>query len=132
MSDEKEFGLTNVGTDGVEQVPVESKESTLVPESVNKGLEEAKAGKLLDSPEDFTKYVEKKKRGRPKKEVKPVLREFRCPTCREVYTELTVMKLGAGDGRWAIFCPQDQASLGFMHPDVDEKIAKLHKNPSKR
>lgn len=124
-----EFGLTNSGNDVV-KVPVESKEPTLVPESVQKGLEEAKAGKLLDSPEDFSKFVEKKKRGRPKK-VLPI-REFYCATCREAYLEQALMKMPAGDNRYALFCNVCQKSLGFFQPDVDAKIAKLHKNPSKK
>jgi hypothetical protein len=74
--------------------------------------------------------VEKKKRGRPKKTA--AIREYYCSTCREKYDDLTVMKMGAGEGRFAIFCPQDQRSLGFSDFAADEKMAKLLKNPNKR
>jgi len=74
--------------------------------------------------------VEKKKRGRPKKAA--AVREYYCSTCREKYDDLTVMKMGAGEGRFAIFCPQDQRSLGFSDFAADEKMAKLLKNPNKR
>lgn len=132
---DKEFGLTNEGTDGVVKVPAElkdhSKDPTLVSESVKTGLEEAKAGNLLDSPEDFSKFVEKKKRGRPKKvveEVKP-LRQFRCSTCREVISEQAIMKIGAGnDGRYAAFCPFCQRSLGFVDDVMQQKVQDLIKN----
>ena len=71
--------------------------------------------------------VEKKKRGRPKKAA--AIREFYCSTCREVHTELAVMKMPAGDGgRAAIFCPNCQKMLTFLQPDLDSKVEKLIKN----
>lgn len=112
MEENKDFGLTNEGTDGVVQVPVELKDHSKDPVIVPEVKVEATV-------------VEKKKRGRPKKAAKAdPIREFRCSTCREVYTDLTVMKMGAGEGRWAIFCPVDQKALGFLS-DLDEKVAKL-------
>jgi len=81
-------------------------------------------GPLAISPELLLQG--KKKRGRPAK--KAVVREFYCGTCREKYDDLTVMKMGAGEGRWAIFCPVDQKALGFLQPDLDKKVADLVKN----
>lgn len=72
--------------------------------------------------------IEKKKRGRPKKVAEKPLREFYCSTCREVISELNVMKIGCGPNRAALFCPQCQRSLGFFQPDLDEKVADLIKN----
>ena len=73
------------------------------------------------------KVIEKKKRGRPKKAAE--IRNFYCSTCREVHTELAVMKMPAGDGgRAAIFCPNCQKMLTFLQPDLDKKVEKLIKN----
>lgn len=110
--DDTPFGLTNSG-DNVVQVPVElkdhSKDPILVPVAKNVPL------------------VAKKKRGRPAKkvisEVKPV-REWYCSTCREYYTDLTIMKMGAGDNRYAAFCPNDQKFLSY----VDEVMQKTVKD----
>lgn len=103
----EEFGLTNDGINGVKQVPVElkdhSKDPVLVP------------------------VVEKKKRGRPPKkvaeEVKPI-QEWYCSTCREHYSDSSVMKMGAGTNRYAVFCPTDQKFLNY----VDEVVQKTVKD----
>ena len=79
----------------------------------------------------ITPVVEKKKRGRPAKKAK-VVREWYCSTCRERYLDETVMKIGAGSGRNAIFCPSCTKSLGFNDFAADEKMAKLLKNPNKK
>ena len=70
--------------------------------------------------------VDKKKRGRPKKAA--AVREFYCSTCRETHSELVVMKMPAGDNRWAIFCPNCQKNLTFLQPDLDKKVSDLIKN----
>lgn len=117
--------------DGAKLVPVESKEPTLAP---------------VDT-------APKKKRGRPAK-VKTVVpvevrestatpsavtesvpveeeveeREWYCSTCRENIADKNVMKIGAGDDRWAVFCPQCQRSFGFLDQAVLDKVADLIKN----
>jgi hypothetical protein len=131
MSDEKEQGYTNIGTDGIQPIPVETKrERTELEKEVDQEIiaKGEKAVEDFDETQTIT-IPAKKKRGRPKK---VVIREFYCATCREKYLETTVMKMPAGDNRAAIFCPSCSKSLGFFQPDVDEKIAKLHKNPSKK
>lgn len=71
----------------------------------------------------------KRKRGRPKKITKTeLIREYYCGTCREKYLDSTVMKMPAGEGRWAIFCPVDQKMLTFLQPDLDSKVSDLIKN----
>ena len=109
MSDEKEFGLTNEGTDGVVQVPVETKEPT------------------LNTPAP----VEKKKRGRPAKktveEEKPE-KIWYCSTCRETISDSNVMRIGAGENRCAVFCPQCQRSFGFEDKVMHDKVAEFIKN----
>jgi hypothetical protein len=81
-------------------------------------------------PEMLAPVVEKKKRGRPKKVA--AVREYYCSTCREKYDDLTVMKMGCGESRFAIFCPNCQKALGFNDAAANEKMAKLLKNPNKR
>jgi len=113
---EEQFGIVNEG-DAARLEPVilkdHSKDPVIVPEV------------KVEAP-----VVEKRKRGRPKKAT--AVREYYCSTCREKYDDLTVMKMGAGEGRFAIFCPQDQRSLGFSDFAADEKMAKLLKNTNKR
>jgi len=112
--------------DGAKLVPVESKEPTLNP-------------------------APKKKRGRPAKNITPVEvrtstaepsavtesvpvedvvaeREWYCSTCRENISDKNVMKIGAGDNRFAVFCPQCQRSFGFQDQEVLDKVAFLIKN----
>lgn len=99
---------------GAKLVPVETKDHSKDPVLVP----EVKAEIPL---------VEKKKRGRPSKkvisEVKPV-REWYCSTCREHYSDSSVMKMGAGTNRYAVFCPNDQKFLSY----VDEVVQKTVKD----
>ena len=115
MSDE--FGLTNVGSDGVVSVPVETKAERIVPEV------------KLEAP-----VIEKRKRGRPRKVVEEVVpeREWYCSTCRETIADHNAMKIGVGTNRWAVFCPQCQRSFGFLDQAMLDKVAKLIRdNPTK-
>ena len=129
MSEEQ--GYTNDG-DSIKSIPVESKEPTLVstPAEMSKPETEVKEESVV------TPVVEKKKRGRPFKksivrgEAVEVVREYYCATCRQHYDDLSVMKMGAGSGRYAIFCNNCQKSLGFSDFAAEETLAKLHKNPS--
>ena len=117
MEDNKDFGLTNEGTDGVIQVPVtlkdHSRDPVIAPEV------------KVEAP-----VVEKRKRGRPKKAA--AVREYYCSTCRDRYTDLTVMQMGCGEGRYAIFCPNCQKALGFNDFAANEKMAKLLKHPNQK
>jgi len=128
MSDEN--FIVNDG-DGAKLVPVESKELTLMSDENFKKMAEHEAettkdvaGPLAISPE----LVAKRKRGRPRKvvteEAKPP-RQWYCSTCRETIADHNVMKIGAGDKRYAVFCPQCCKSLGFLDPAVLETVAKL-------
>lgn len=116
--------------DGAKLVPVEAKEPTLAP--------------VVPAP--------KKKRGRPAKAViapvevrtstaepsavtesvpvsEPVVeREWYCSTCRENFSDKEAMKMGAGDNRFAVFCPQCQRSLGFQDQVMLDTVAALIKN----
>ena len=125
MSDE--FGIVNEG-DQAKLVPVVLKDHSKDPVITDLVKEMEKQTGV--PAELVASVVEKKKRGRPKKAA--VVREYYCSTCQEKYDDLTVMKMGAGEGRYAIFCPQDQRSLGFSDFAADEKMAKLLKNPNKR
>jgi hypothetical protein len=58
----------------------------------------------------------------------PVEREWYCSTCRENISDKDVMRIGAGDNRSAIFCPNCQRSFGFQDKVVADKIAELIKN----
>jgi hypothetical protein len=58
----------------------------------------------------------------------PEEREWYCSTCRENIADKNVMRIGAGDNRSAIFCPQCQRSFGFQDKAVADKIAELIKN----
>jgi hypothetical protein len=58
----------------------------------------------------------------------PEEREWYCSTCRENISDKNVMKIGAGDNRWAVFCPQCQRSFGFQDQAVIDKVAELIKN----
>jgi len=97
----------------VKEVSVESKEPTL--ESTS-----AEIGK-----------PEKKKRGRKPKQL--VVREYYCATCRETISDLNAMKINLGDGRFAVFCPTDQKSLGFVDKETETKLNRLinKNNPNK-
>lgn len=136
---DKEFGITNVGTDGIQQIPLEMKEPTLLKEAFK--LQE----EIKNNQETFATTsvlpVEKKKRGRPSKkhigvdlansESDVTVREFRCATCRELIHEKNLMKIGAGDNRWAIFCPYCQKSLGFLDQAMLDKVqALIDNNPT--
>lgn len=112
---EEQFGIVNNG-DAAQLVPVTLKDHSKDP--------------VIAEPEKEVPVVEKKKRGRPKKAA--AIREYYCSTCREKYDDLTVMKMGAGDERFAIFCPNCQKALGFNDVAANEKMAKLLKNPNKR
>lgn len=101
MSDEK--FIVNEG-DGAKLVPVESKEPTIP--------------------------TEKKKPGRPKK-VKTdevTVKPWYCSTCREDIDDKNAMKIGAGENRWAVFCPQCQRSFGFQDQAMHDKVADFIKN----
>jgi len=112
---EEQFGIVGDG-DQAKLVPVVLKDHSKDPVISELGKE--------------VPVVEKKKRGRPKKAA--AIREYYCSTCRDRYTDLTVMQMGCGEGRYAIFCPNCQKALGFNDFAADEKMAKLLKNPNKR
>ncbi|MGH7974754.1 MAG: hypothetical protein ACREBR_04465 [bacterium] len=139
----EEFGLTNSG-DGIVPVPVEKKEPTLVKRertALEKEVDAELIAKGPNNPDflagDALTVYPKKKRGRPAKqhvgvestvEVKP---QWRCSTCQEHIDDKNVMKIGAGDNRWAVFCPYCQKSLGFQDDVLHKTIAKLIKdNPT--
>jgi hypothetical protein len=133
MSDEQ--FIVNEG-DGAKLVPVQAKEPTLMSDEDFKKMAEHEtettkdvAGPLAISPE----LVAKRKRGRPKKVVEVVVpeREWYCSTCRETVIDKNVMKIGAGDNRWAVFCPMCQRSFGFEDQEMRDRVAKLIKdNPT--
>jgi hypothetical protein len=133
MSNEQ--GYTNIGTDGIMPLSVETKEPTLVKE-----VREA-AEKLTGVPVELVApVVQKKKRGRPSKNkvvialdpakegTDETVKEFRCATCREMIHERNLMKIGAGSNRWAIFCPYCQKSLGFLDQEMLDRVDALIKN----
>ena len=118
----EEFGLTNSG-DNVVPVPVEVKEPTIPAAELTK----------------IAPPVEKKKRGRPAKrslkpiegavEVAPVEeveekldKEWYCSTCRERYTDSSVMKMGAGTNRYAVFCPSCTKFLNYVDEVVQNTV----------
>lgn len=110
----EEFGLTNSG-DGVVPVPVELKDHSKDPVLVPVAKEE-----VVVPP------IEKKKRGRPTKkvaeEVKPE-KIWYCSTCRETISNSNIMRIGAGENRCAVFCPQCQRSFGFEDQAMLDKVA---------
>lgn len=132
MSDEKEFGLTNEGTDGVTQVPVEKKDITILAEEAKKLQDKIAANQERFATESVIP-VGKKKRGRPAKqaaaveEVKPE-KIWYCSTCRETIADSNAMKIGAGENRYAVFCPQCQRSFGFEDKVMLDIVADLIKN----
>lgn len=134
MSDEKEFGLTSVGSEGVVKVPVDApRERTELEKEVDAEI----IAKGKDAVNDFDEssaitVTPKKKRGRPAKkvateEVAPP-KEWYCSTCRENINDKNVMKIGAGLNRWAVFCPQCQRSFGFQDQSMHDKVADFIKN----
>ena len=58
----------------------------------------------------------------------PEEREWYCSTCRENISDKNVMKIGAGENRWAVFCPQCQRSFGFQDQLVLDTVADMIKN----
>jgi hypothetical protein len=138
MSNDKEFGFTNSGTDGIVPIQVEKKEPTILAEEAHKEQEQ-----VLQKQESSVSVipVEKKKRGRPAKKAvqavavveEPVSEEapartWYCSTCKETIEDKFVMKLAAGPERWAVFCPTCQRSFGFLDQAVLDKVADLIKN----
>lgn len=143
MNDEK--FLVNDGN-SVKEVPVESKEATLTstpaetgkPSRERTALEEEVDAEIIAKDkaalEDFDEtqaivVPAKRKRGRPTKQV---VREFNCATCRERISELNAMKIGAGDNRYAIFCPYCQKSMGFIDVAAEQKLDALHRHPNSK
>ena len=115
-----EFGLTNIGEDDVQKVPVEVRDPAKIENSIVVGN---------DKQETVVEVPAKKKRGRPSKKES---RSFYCATCRETYSEEAIMKIGAGEERYAAFCNICQKSLGFIDQVVQDKVARLIKhNPVK-
>jgi hypothetical protein len=147
MSDDKEFGLTNEGTEGIKQIFVETKEPTLVSTPSEVGKDEVK--KLTEEIEKQTGVTEelvapeKRKRGRPRKvqvgldlaapgtDKVVVSRDFYCATCRERFTETSVMKMGAGTARYAAFCPACTKFLSYVDEVAEKTIEQLQKHPGK-
>jgi hypothetical protein len=93
-------------------------------------------GPLAISPELLA--APKKKRAYNRK-VKPVAvapvvvqpeaeREWYCATCRETISDRQVMRMGAGDNRFAVFCPTCQKSFGFEDKIMHETVAGWIKN----
>jgi uncharacterized protein (DUF4415 family) len=122
-------GIVNNG-DAAKLVPVELKDHSKDPVIVDpKKRERTALEKEVDAEIiSETCCAPKRKRGRPAKKTK-VVREWYCATCREMISELNAMMLPAGDGgRAAVFCNNCQKSLGFLHPDLDKKVADLIKN----
>lgn len=124
------------GGNGPELRPVENKDHSNDPklmtdEQLRKHAEhEAETTKDVIGPMAISPALlakAKKKIGRPKKEVK-VERKWRCATCQEIFEDKDVMKIGAGENRYAVFCPQCQKSLGFQDPVILETVANLIKN----
>ena len=129
MSEEK---FIVEGGNGPELKSVEMKDHSADPkltdEKVKKQAEhetnttKSVTGPLAISPEFLAKA---KKRGRPKKVES---KQWRCSTCREVFDDAGVMKIGAGTNRYAVFCPNCQKSLGFEDQVVLDTVAALIKN----
>ena len=115
---------------GAKLVPVEAKEPTIAPaaETPKKKRPYNRKPKLapvevrtsIAEPSAVTESI-------PVEEV-PEEREWYCSTCRENISDKNVMKIGAGDNRWAVFCPQCQRSFGFQDQEVLDKVAELIKN----
>jgi hypothetical protein len=125
MSNEKEFGVVNEG-DAAKLIPVELKDHSkdpVITELVKEMEKQTGVPTELVAP-----VIEKKKRGRPKKIVEQPMRQFRCSTCREVFSEKSIMKIGTNDGRYAAFCPMCQRSLGFVDEIMQQKVQDLIKN----
>ncbi len=155
MSDEQ--FIVNEGN-GAKLVPVEAKEPTLMSDAKLKEMAEHEAettknvtGPLAISPELLAKAKKKRPYNRKPKTLTPVEvrtstaepsavtesvpeqevpeeREWYCSTCRENISDKNVMKIGAGDNRWAVFCPQCQRSFGFQDQAVIDKVAEFIKN----
>jgi hypothetical protein len=143
MSEEKEFGLTNAG-DNVVPVPVElkdhSKDPVLTPPKRERtALEKevdaeiiAKGDKAVDDF-DHTQAITvtpKRKRGRPAKQNEPIgevkpEKIWYCSTCQETISDHNVMRIGAGDNRSAVFCPQCARSFGFEDVELHNKVEQL-------
>ena len=139
MSEEK---FIREGGNGPELAPVENKDHSADPklmsdEQLRKHAEfETEAtkncvGPLACSPEIYKAVKEantKKKAGRPKKKIEEPAVKWRCGTCQEHFDDKQVMKIGAGDNRFAVFCPNCQKSLGFQDQAVLDTVADLIKN----
>jgi hypothetical protein len=117
---EKEFGIVNNG-DAAQLIPVELKDHSKDPVIVSEVKVEAPV-------------VEKRKRGRPKKvtvDVKPV-REFYCSTCRERFLENSIVKMQAGDNRYAAFCPGCTKFLSYVDEVMQNTVKGwIENNPTK-
>lgn len=118
--------IVNEG-DGAKLLPVEAKEPTIVKE-IQEAIE-----KTTGAPAELvTPIVAKKKLGRPKKVVtvheEVVVRQFRCSTCQESFDDTAIMRLAAGENRYAAFCPNCQKSMGFVDEAFQQKISDLITN----
>lgn len=132
MSDEK--FVVNDG-DGAKLVPVESKEPTLAPvaETPKKKRKYNRKAKTTVAPVEVRTSVAEPSavtESVPVEVVEDVVaeKEWYCSTCRENISDRNVMKIGAGENRWAVFCPQCQRSFGFQDQAVIDKVAELIKN----
>lgn len=139
MSEEK---FITEGGNGPELRPVEQKDHSADPKLADEKWLREKAkieeettkgvvGPMACSPEIYKAVKEantKKKAGRPKKKVEEPARKWRCGTCQEIFEDKHVMKIGAGDNRYAVFCPYCQKSLGFQDQTVLDTVADLIKN----
>ncbi len=91
-------------------------------------------GPMAISPELLAAEPKKKRAyNRKPKVVAPVAevveeRTWHCSTCREDIPDSTVMKIGAGENRYAVFCPMCQRSFGFEDKVMHETVAGWIKN----
>jgi len=135
MSEEK---FIVEGGNGPELKPVEVKDHSADPKLTTEQEERLRRqaahedattkdviGPMAISPELL---AQAKKRGRPKKKVEQPARNWRCGTCQEIFDDKQVMKIGAGENRYAVFCPYCQKSLGFQDQAVLDTVAELIKN----
>jgi hypothetical protein len=127
MSDEQ--FIVNEG-DGAKLIPVQSKEPTLVSDDKLKEMaahEEATTKDVAGPLAISSELLAKRKRGRPKKvaaEVKPE-KIWYCSTCRKTISDKNVMRIGAGENRYAVFCSECQRSFGFEDQTMLDTVAKL-------
>lgn len=109
-------------------VPVEAKEPTLAPAAPKK--KRGRPAKKTLAPVEVRTSIAEPSAVTESVPVEDVVaeREWYCSTCRENIADRNVMKIGAGNDRWAVFCPQCQRSFGFLDQAVVDKVAELIKN----